>query len=163
MSFADSYLGGLRTLVGSRPLISVGVRVLIEDHEGRFLVTQRANSGAWCLPGGSMELGESLLDAVHREAYEEANVTLHGVEAFGISSDPTIERHTYPNGDIVQNVSLLAHAHLNDGEVRSNDGEAYEFRFVLHAEVEEESFVKTEYRTFELWRRYRETGRFQVV
>ena len=163
MDFASSYLGGLRALVGSRPLIAVGVRVLVEDDAGRFLIVRRTDNGQWALPAGAMELGESLMDAIHREAHEEANVTLRAVRPFGLSSDPSVERHTYPNGDVIQSVSLLAHARLAGGVVGSNDGEACEFRFCGIDEIDEASFVRTEYPTFRHWRRYRETGEFQFV
>jgi len=110
-----------------------------------------------------MELGESLMDAIHREAFEETNLTLRAVRAFGLSSDPDVERHIYPNGDIVQNVSLLAHALVDTGEPASNDGEAFEFRFVSAEEVDEDTFVKTEYPTFGHWKKFSETGEFQFV
>jgi 8-oxo-dGTP pyrophosphatase MutT (NUDIX family) len=162
LNFAHSYLGSLRALVGNRPLLSVGVRVLIED-QGKFLIIRRSDSGNWGLPGGSMELGESLMDAIHREAFEEANVTLRSVKAFGLSSDPIVERHTYPNGDIVQNVSLLAHAFVEHGEIASNDGEAFDFRFCPEEDINEASFVRTEFPTFGHWRKFRETSEFQFV
>lgn len=163
LDFAQSYLGGLRALVGKRPLISIGVRVLVEDANGRFLIIRRADDGKWGLPGGSMELGESLLDAAHREAHEEANVTLADVQAFGISSDPVVERHIYPNGDEVQSVSLLTHAFLAGGEPASNDGEAVDFRFCMPEEIDEQSFIRTEWPTFGHWQRFMQTGRFQLV
>lgn len=163
LDFAHSYLGGLRAVVGKRPLISVGVRVLVEDREGRFLLIRRSDDGKWCIPGGSMELGESLIDAVHREAFEEANVTLADVRAFGLSSDPVAERHIYPNGDEVQSVSLLTHARLAGGEPASNDGEATAFRFCRAEEVDEATFVRTEFPTFRHWRAFVQTGQFQLV
>ena len=110
-----------------------------------------------------MELGESLMDAIHREAFEEANVTLRSVKAFGISSNPTVERHTYPNGDVVQNVSLLAHAFAQHGEVGSNDGEAFDFQFCAVGEIDEVNFVKTEFPAFRHWRSFNETNEFQFV
>lgn len=163
MDFAQSYLGSLRALVGNRPLLAVGVRVLIEDQQGKFLIIRRSDSGDWGLPGGSMELGESLMDAIHREALEEANVTLRSVKPFGLSSDPAVERHTYPNGDVIQNVSLLAHGFIEHGEVASNDGEAFDFRFCSEEEIDAASFVKTEYPTFGHWRKFNETKEFQFV
>ncbi|MBR9844448.1 MAG: NUDIX domain-containing protein [Rhodobacteraceae bacterium] len=163
MNFADSYLGGLRQLVGPRPLLAMGARALINDGEGRFLILRRSDSGDWGLPGGSMELGESLLDVVHREAFEETNLRLRDVQAFGLSSDPVIEQHTYPNGDKVQNISLLAHGFAQKGLPRSNDGEAFEFRFAKPKDIDPAHFVKTEYPTFAHWERFCETGLFQLV
>ncbi|MEM7643800.1 MAG: NUDIX domain-containing protein [Pseudomonadota bacterium] len=163
MSFADSYLGGLRALVGPRPLLAVGVRVLVEDSEGRFLILQRSDSGHWGLPGGSMELGESLMDAVHRETREETNLTLTDVRPFGLSSDPRVERYTYPNRDVLQSVSLLVHAGAVDGPLAANDGEALAFRFVRPEKIDPATFTAPEWPTFGHWRRHLETGAFQIV
>ncbi|WP_337268795.1 NUDIX domain-containing protein [Oryzifoliimicrobium ureilyticus] len=163
MSFADSYLGTLRAVVGHRPLLSVAVRVLVEDDQGRFLLVRRTDDGRWGLPAGAMELGESLSDAIHREAFEEANVTLRKVTPFGISSDPIRERHVYPNGDIVQNVALLAHAYLHTGSPASNDGETSDFRFVTEDQIDADSFAGNEFQTFRLWRQFQETKEFVFV
>lgn len=156
MSFADSYLGQLRAQVGSRLLLAVGARVLIEDDQGRFLILRRADDGKWGLPGGSMELGESLTDVVHREALEEVGVTLRDVSAFGLSSDPNVERHLYPNGDEVQNVSLLVHGFVAKGAARSADHESLEVRFAHVDEIDPASFVVTEYPTFGHWCAFRD-------
>lgn len=163
MSFADSYLGQLRQALGSRPLIAVGIRLLVEDHQGRFLNIRRADSLEWGLPGGAMELGESLMEAAHREAMEEANLTLVAPQAFGLSSDPTIEHHTYPNGDVLQNVSLLIHARPGPDAPAANDGEALGFRYIAPAQIDPESFVTTEYPTFAHYARFRQSGQFQIV
>ena len=163
MSFSESYLGQLRALIGSRPLLAVGARVLIEDDRERFLIIRRADSGDWGIPGGSMELGESLMDVVSREAREEANASLKDVTAFGLSSDPKIEKHTYPNGDEVQNVSLLAHGYLANDDYAPNDGEATEIKFVRFDDINKEQFVSTEYSTFQHWQSYVESGKFQIV
>jgi 8-oxo-dGTP pyrophosphatase MutT (NUDIX family) len=163
VSFADSYLGQLRALVGNRPLLQIGVRVLVEDDAGRVLILRRSDTGDWGLPAGSMELNESLMDTIHREVHEEANVTVADVQVFGISSDPVIERYTYPNGDQVQSVVVLARARLAGGVLGSNDGEATDFRFVDPDTVPPEGFAPPEHPTFDHFRRHRETGAFQFV
>jgi len=163
MDFSDSYTGKLRAAMGSTPLISVGVRVLVENGDGKFLLIKRSDDGSWGLPGGAMELDESLMDTVHREAFEEANVTLRSVTPFALSSNPAIERHTYPNGDIAQFVSLIAHGYSDGDDVKSNDGEATNFRFSTEHDIDWASFVPSEVPVFGLWRRFCETGQFQVV
>ena len=163
MSFADSYLGGLRALVGNRPLLVVGARVLIEDDRGRFLIVRRTDDGKWGLPGGAMELGESLMEVVHREVREEANVILKDVTAFGLSSDPAIERHVYPNGDVVQSISLLAHACIMSGSGEPDGDETSEVRFSSLDEIEEVDFCLPEYPTFKHWAAFQKSGRFLLV
>ncbi|UWQ17248.1 NUDIX domain-containing protein [Jannaschia sp. M317] len=161
--FAASYLGRLRARVGAEPLLNIGARLLIEDDAGRFLNIRRADDGKWGLLSGGMELGESLMDTARREAREEANADVRDLTPFGLSSDPIVERHVYPNGDQVQAVCLLIHARLNPGPLRANDGEATAFRFVTEAEVDPGTFCKPEYPTFAHWRAFRDTGQFQVV
>ena len=163
MSFAESYLGRVRAALGQVPLLTVGVRLLVEDDAGRFLLLKRADCGRWGLPAGSMEPGESLLDAAHREAREEANVTLRDVQPFGLSSDPLAERHVYPNGDEVQAVVLLIHARMEDGPLRANDGEALAFRMLRVEEMVLSEMVPAERPTFGHWDRYRQSGQFQIV
>lgn len=162
MSFAESYLGQLRALVGNRPLLTVGVRVVIEDAAGRILILRRSDTGDWGLPAGAMELGESLMDAIHREAHEETNARIEAVEVFGISSHPETESFTYPNGDRIQNVSILAHARLVAGEaLAANDGEAEAFRFAALDEIARDGFTRPEYPSLLAFGRWRAGGGFQ--
>jgi len=51
--------------------------VIVRD--GRALIVKRAHEprkGEWSLPGGLLELGESLVDAVKREIKEETNLDI---------------------------------------------------------------------------------------
>lgn len=163
MSFSESYLGQLRAAVGQMPLLSIGARVLVEDAQGRFLILRRADDGKWGLPGGGMELGESLMQTAARELLEETNLVLSDATPFGISSDPQVERHVYPNGDPVQAIALLVHMRAAGGKLLANDGEAQGFRFATPAQIEAVDFVTPERPTFAHWQRFVQTGVFQVV
>ena len=60
-----------------RPIVGVGAVVL--DGEGRVLLARRAHEplkGEWSLPGGAVELGETLEAAVAREILEETGVSV---------------------------------------------------------------------------------------
>ncbi|MDT0411954.1 MULTISPECIES: NUDIX hydrolase [Streptomyces] len=67
---------------GSTPRHSVSVAGAVTDSEGRFLVIRRADSGAWELPGGVLELAETPEVGVWREVWEETGVE---VEVGGLS------------------------------------------------------------------------------
>jgi ADP-ribose pyrophosphatase YjhB (NUDIX family) len=58
----------------SQPVVGVGA-VVVRD--GQALIVKRAHEprkGEWSLPGGLLELGESLTDAVRREIKEETHL-----------------------------------------------------------------------------------------
>lgn len=65
-SFNREYFGA--------PLVGVGALIV---QEGKVALIRRANEpsrGQWSIPGGLVNLGESLLDAVSREAFEETGL-----------------------------------------------------------------------------------------
>lgn len=65
-----------------RPITDVAVGVLI-DPPGRFLLTSRppgkVYAGYWEFPGGKVEAGESVAEALRRELQEEIGVTVGAV------------------------------------------------------------------------------------
>ena len=59
-----------------RPFVGVGVVVLRRDE---VLLVQRGkapNKGQWSIPGGKQLLGETVMEAVHRELLEETGVNI---------------------------------------------------------------------------------------
>ena len=62
-----------------RSVVDVAVGVLLQ-HDGRFLLTSRPEgkvySGYWEFPGGKLELGESVEQALRRELKEELGITI---------------------------------------------------------------------------------------
>jgi 8-oxo-dGTP diphosphatase len=67
----------------------VGVAVVAQTEAGRWLLIRRRDTGDWALPGGTLEWGETLLQAAHRELAEEAGVEIQGpVELSGVYSQP---------------------------------------------------------------------------
>lgn len=67
------------TPVTERTPVDVAVGVLI-DAEGRFLLTTRppgkVYAGHWEFPGGKVEPGESIEQALRRELHEELGITI---------------------------------------------------------------------------------------
>lgn len=71
-----------RTGGADRPVTEVAVGVLF-DAQGRFLLTTRppgkAYAGYWEFPGGKVEPGETVVEALRRELQEEIGVTVGAV------------------------------------------------------------------------------------
>ena len=82
-------------------VVHVAVGVLIDDG-GRVLITRRANDahqgGLWEFPGGKVEVGESVLEALDRELQEELGTTV-------LSSEPLLEiRHDYSDKSVLLDI-----------------------------------------------------------
>jgi 8-oxo-dGTP pyrophosphatase MutT (NUDIX family) len=68
--------------------VGPSVFVAAREGRGRLLLVRRWDSGAWELPGGRVEVGESMLDAAVRETVEESGVLVRITGVVGLFTDP---------------------------------------------------------------------------
>lgn len=67
----------------------VGIVAVARTPDGRLLLIRRGDTGEWCLPGGTLEWGETLTDCIPREILEEAGARVTKLGAVtGIYSRP---------------------------------------------------------------------------
>jgi ADP-ribose pyrophosphatase YjhB (NUDIX family) len=72
----------------SSPIFRIGVNALIFDYEGRILLGHRRDIDWWNLPGGGMEAGETVDEAICREVYEETRLEVKVEQLVGVYSKP---------------------------------------------------------------------------
>ena len=94
--------------------------VFVQDDDSRVLMIQRSDNGLWALPGGVMEVGETLGQAAEREVLEETGYQVRVVDVIGIYSDP---KHViaYTDGEVRQQFAICFRALLLGGEARESD------------------------------------------
>ena len=129
MNGADSlnYVKELRELVGNRPLILPGAVVIILNDQNE-LVLQHRTDGGWGLPGGLMELGESLEETARREVKEETGLTVGELELMGVFSGKDYFLKV-ANGDELYSVTAVYTTRDVQGEVEIDGIESLDVQY----------------------------------
>jgi 8-oxo-dGTP pyrophosphatase MutT (NUDIX family) len=110
MSLKQAY-GGMATS------LRVSATAFIRDDGGRVLLQQRSDNGFWNLPGGGLELGESVAQACVREVREETGLEVEIVRLIGVYSAPEITTMSYPDGRVIQYITSLFECHVIGGKL----------------------------------------------
>ena len=103
--------------------------VVVVNDAGKLLLIHRTDNDNWALPGGAMDLGESLVDTAVRETREETGIVCEVTGLVGIYTDP---RHVIlytSNGEARQEFSIVLTARATGGEPERSD-ESSEVRWV---------------------------------
>lgn len=106
----------------------------VRDDAGRLLLIHKIDNDLWALPGGAMEIGESVGDAAVREVAEETGMTVEVTGLVGIYTDPG-HVMAYDDGEVRQEFSVCFHARVLSGEPREDGSETKEVRWVKPADV----------------------------
>jgi ADP-ribose pyrophosphatase YjhB (NUDIX family) len=92
--------------------------VIVVNNRGEILMIRRTDNGNWAVPGGGMDIGESITDAAIRETQEETGITCEITGLVGIYTNPHhVIRYT-SNDEVRQEFSIVFTARPIGGELR---------------------------------------------
>ena len=110
------------------------VNVVVTNEGGDVLLIQRSDNGNWAIPGGAIDLGESLTQAAVRETREESGITCEVTGIVGIYTDPQHVILYTSNGEARQEFSIVLTARAVDGDPTPSD-ESSQVRWVARDEL----------------------------
>ncbi len=121
---AGDAAGGLRSPAMPKPdpseIRRTGADAFVLDDAGRLLLQLRSDFNRWGLPGGSIEVGETLETAVRREVKEETGVDVAVERLVGVYSEPRDTTVRYPSGGVVHYVSIVFACRVTGGALRKD-------------------------------------------
>ncbi|MFD6394524.1 NUDIX hydrolase [Nocardia sp. NPDC055029] len=131
--------------------------VVVVDDRGHILLQRRVDNGMWALPGGKMELGESLAGCGIRETWEETGIDVEIVGIVGTYTDPG-HVFAYDDGEVRQEFSICLLGKPTGGDLRSSD-ESHEVAWFTPDDTDTLPMVDAIRLRLSDWR----SGRYPVV
>ena len=120
------YIMNLRKYVGHEPLIGLGATTLVFNEKNEILLNLRMDTNNWGIPGGSMELYETIEETAIRELKEEAGISAEELELVTVLSG---KDYYFEYGDKLCTVIVLFKVKNYSGTVKVSDKESKELKF----------------------------------
>jgi 8-oxo-dGTP pyrophosphatase MutT (NUDIX family) len=107
---------------------------LVTNVAGEILMIRRTDNGNWALPGGAVEMTESVADAAVRETLEETGIRVEVTGLAGVYSDPGHVIHFTSNDEVRREFSIVLTARPVGGEPTPSD-ESSDVRWIAPADL----------------------------
>jgi ADP-ribose pyrophosphatase YjhB (NUDIX family) len=104
-----------------------GASAIVTDEKGNLLLHRRSDNERWALPGGTMDIGETIAQCAEREVQEETGLTVEAYRIVGVYSDPE-HVFAYSDGEVRQEFSVCFACRILTGEITKSD-ESLEVKF----------------------------------
>lgn len=138
-----NYCENMREMIGNSPLIIVRPSVAIVNHYGEILLS-RYSGATWGIPGGILQLNESVEECITRNVFEEIGVKIKSLKLFGVYSGKVLINRVEESGDEYQTVAIGYLCTEYEGEITpdSNQGIEAQFFALEHLPDEIDPFIK---------------------
>ncbi len=107
-------------------IVPAATAIVVDDQDA-ILLQRRADNDLWALPGGTMDVGETLRQTIIREVREETGLDIEPTGIVGIYSDPA-HVIAYDNGEVRQEFSICFRTRLLGGQL-GHDAESTDVRW----------------------------------
>jgi len=122
----------MKRLYPDQPVVGIGVVIV---SEGKIMLAQRGNEpskGKWTIPGGLVELGESITTAVIREAKEETCLDVENPRLIDVVDNVDLDE----SGKVKYHYVIVDYFVTVKGGTLSAASDAADLRWVRLDEVE---------------------------
>ena len=110
------------------------VNIVVVNDAGDVLMIRRSDNDNWAVPGGAIDLGESMVQAAIRETREETGIECEITGLVGIYTDPKHLILYTSNGEVRQEFSIVLTAATTGGQPTLSS-ESSEVRWVPREDV----------------------------
>ena len=109
------YIKEIRKYVGHSPIMVTAAMCIIYDKDKGILLEKRTDNGMWCVPGGALELGETLEEGLRREVKEETSLDIFNPKLFDVKAGVHM---IYPNKDEVYYTDVVYEINEYEGDLK---------------------------------------------
>jgi 8-oxo-dGTP pyrophosphatase MutT (NUDIX family) len=108
---------------------------IVTNEKGHILVERRRDNAHWGLPGGVMEVGETIGQTIIREVKEETELDVLPITIVGVYTNPNYVI-AYADGEVRQQFSICFACTITGGELHVSE-ESFEVAFFSPEEIEQ--------------------------
>ncbi|WP_129688940.1 NUDIX domain-containing protein [Gottfriedia acidiceleris] len=140
-----NYCEGMREKIGNDPLIIVRPSVAILNSEGEILL-YRYGVGNWGIPGGILQLNESVEECIKRSVLEDIGLKLNSLSLIGVYSGAEFINKVEGSGDEYHTVAIGYICTDFENEISPDQNQSIEAQFFRLKQLPEEidPFIKSQ-------------------
>ncbi len=122
----------MKRLYPDQPVVGIGAVIIKDDKIALIKRGNEPSKGKWTIPGGLVELGESLESAVIRETKEETLLDIENPQLIGVVDNVDLDEQ----GKVKYHYVIIDYlVHVKAGNIQAAS-DAEELRWVPFGEVE---------------------------